>query len=127
MADQLRAQGMPEDAIAQMTAMVGETEGSRPKSADNKSKRESHDAEVDVDKWLNLDGVEYFMRILTSDDATMEFFSQMPGYTYQYARYSDWITQFIRALSKRDEVDPKAMNRDQKAALKGLKSCNSRF
>lgn len=33
--------------------------------------------------------------IVTSSEEVMEFFSNLPGVTYQYARYSDWIQPFL--------------------------------
>ena len=33
--------------------------------------------------------------IITSDEAIMEFFSELPGVTYQYARYTDWIMPYL--------------------------------
>lgn len=32
---------------------------------------------------------------MTSDEAVMEWFSELPGVTYQYARYTDWIKPFL--------------------------------
>ena len=33
--------------------------------------------------------------IVTNSEEAMEFFSNLPGVTYQYARYSDWISPFL--------------------------------
>ena len=33
--------------------------------------------------------------IVTNSEEAMEFFSNLPGVTYQYARYSDWIGPFL--------------------------------
>ena len=46
----------------------------------------------------------------------------MPGFTYQYARYTDWIGQYVLSLAKLDNDDPKALTKDQKADLKELMS-----
>ena len=35
--------------------------------------------------------LNYLSDMTTHSDAHMEFFSTLPGVTYQHARYSDWI------------------------------------
>ena len=67
------------------------------------------------------------MRIVTTDDVCMEFFSKLPGFTYQYARYTDWIDQFLTELTKIDEKSSKALTKDQALALKDIKSTYSRY
>ena len=39
--------------------------------------------------------LEFLVDIITLDENVMEHFSQLPGVTYQYARYTDWIKPFI--------------------------------
>ena len=33
--------------------------------------------------------------LFNEDEAIMEYFSNLPGVTYQYARYTDWIKPFL--------------------------------
>ena len=40
--------------------------------------------------------------IVTNSEEAMEFFSNLPGVTYQYARYSDWIGPFLTGSSQID-------------------------
>ena len=35
--------------------------------------------------------------IISSDESVMEFFSELPGVTYQYARYTDWIIPYLNS------------------------------
>ena len=35
------------------------------------------------------------MNIITADDDVSEYFSNIPGPTYQYARYTDWIKPYL--------------------------------
>ena len=37
----------------------------------------------------------HLSEIITSDESIMEFFSELPGVTYQYARYTDWIKPYL--------------------------------
>ena len=47
--------------------------------------------------------LECLADIITSSPAIMEYFSNLPGYTYQYARYTDWIQPFLMSqLNKSD-------------------------
>ena len=44
--------------------------------------------------------------IITSSDRIMDFFASLPGVTYQYARYSDWISPFLNSqLNKTDSAN----------------------
>ena len=42
--------------------------------------------------------LEHLIAILASDERIMEFFSNLPGATYQYARYTDWIRPFLTSV-----------------------------
>lgn len=57
----------------------------------------------------------------------MEFFSKLPGFTYQYVRYTDWIGQFLHTLTDIDAKDSKKMTKNQKSGLKALNSLYSRY
>ena len=63
-----------------MAAAAGEA-STRPKSADLATSTGAT-ADLKVDKYLNLESLVYFMRIVTTDDACMDFFAKMPGFTY---------------------------------------------
>lgn len=39
--------------------------------------------------------LNYLADIITHSEEVMDFFSRLPGVTYQYARYSDWIQPFL--------------------------------
>jgi hypothetical protein len=52
----------------------------------------------------------------------MDFFSKIPGFTYQYARYTDWIDQFLNELTLIEEKNSKALTKDQGSALKSIKN-----
>ena len=39
--------------------------------------------------------LEHLTKILASDEEIMEYFSNLPGASYQYARYTDWIKPFL--------------------------------
>ena len=39
--------------------------------------------------------LNYLADMITHSEAHMEFFSRLPGVTYQHARYSDWIEPFL--------------------------------
>ena len=39
--------------------------------------------------------LEHLAKMLASDEEIMEYFSNLPGATYQYARYTDWIKPFL--------------------------------
>ena len=67
---------------------------------------------VTVDKNLDLDPLEELMRIISNDNVTMGFFAKIPGFTYQYARYTDWIGQYLYTITEIDKKDSKALNRD---------------
>ena len=82
---------------------------------------------VKVDKNLDLEPLDYFMRIVKEDETSMSFFAQIPGFTYQYARYTDWIGQFLDAISEIDNKDAKALTKDQKSAFKALRNMYSRY
>ena len=40
--------------------------------------------------------LEYLLDIIEADNFVAEFFSQLPGCTYQYARYTDWIKPYLQ-------------------------------
>lgn len=82
---------------------------------------------VTVDSNLNLDPLEEFMSIVSNDDVTMDFFSRLPGFTYQYARYTDWIGQYLHTLTEIDANDSKKMSKNQKAGLKALNKMYARY
>ena len=67
---------------------------------------------VTVDKNLDLDPLEELMRIISNDKVTMGFFAKIPGFTYQYARYTDWIGQYLYTITDIDKKDNKALSRD---------------
>ena len=47
--------------------------------------------------------LNYLTDMITHSETHMEFFSKLPGVTYQYARYSDWIQPFLMSqLNKSD-------------------------
>lgn len=70
---------MPEDMVKHMASAAGEVSSTRPKSADAVT---SATADLKVDKYLNLEALVYFLRIVTSDETCMDFFAKMPGFTY---------------------------------------------
>ena len=37
----------------------------------------------------------HLAEIISLDENIMQFFSTLPGVTYQYARYTDWIQPFL--------------------------------
>ena len=39
--------------------------------------------------------LDHFLSIINSDESVMEWFSELPGATYQYARYTDWIMPYL--------------------------------
>ena len=39
--------------------------------------------------------LDHFLSIINSDDSVQEWFSGLPGVTYQYARYTDWIGPYL--------------------------------
>lgn len=39
--------------------------------------------------------LSYLTTIISKSETVMEYFSKLPGVTYQYARYSDWIKPFL--------------------------------
>ena len=57
----------------------------------------------------------------------MGFFARLPGFTYQYARYTDWICQYIHTISEIDKNDSKALQSDQKKILKVLNVLIERY
>ena len=64
---------------------------------------------ITVDKNLNLEPLEELLRIISNDNTTMGFFARLPGFTYQYARYTDWICQYVHTISEIDRNDSKAL------------------
>lgn len=46
----------------------------------------------------------------------------MPGFTYQYARYTDWIGHFLSLIVEQDLKDPRALLPSQKTGLKVVQS-----
>ena len=69
-----------------------------------------------------MESLEIFVRIITADEVCMDFFSKIPGFTYQYARYTDWIDQFLNELTLIEEKNSKALTKDQGSALKSIKN-----
>ena len=45
--------------------------------------------------------LEHLVAILSTDERIMEFFSNLPGATYQYARYTDWIRPFLTSVKNK--------------------------
>ena len=92
---------MSENEVQQMASMLGETYEAPDGKTLKRSKSDTDVASkqqtkkvatgVHVDKNTNLDSLEELMRIIANDDVTMGFFAKIPGFTYQYARYTDWI------------------------------------
>lgn len=39
--------------------------------------------------------LESLLNIIASDENVAEYFSNIPGPTYQYARYTDWIKPYL--------------------------------
>lgn len=39
--------------------------------------------------------LEHLGNFLVADDSICEFFSNLPGLSYQYARYTDWIRPYL--------------------------------
>ena len=39
--------------------------------------------------------LEDLAQIIASDDEVKQYFAELPGMTYQYARYSDWIKPYL--------------------------------
>ena len=42
--------------------------------------------------------MEYFIDIMTDSEVTMNWFSELPPVTYQYARYTDWVSPFLKKV-----------------------------
>lgn len=42
-----------------------------------------------------VNSLEFLATYLASDETVCEFFSDLRGYTYQYARYTDWIRPYL--------------------------------
>ena len=82
---------------------------------------------VTVDSNLNLEPLEELMRIISNDEVTMGFFAKIPGFTYQYARYTDWIGQYLEAITEIDKNNDKAMTKSQKQDLKTINILYARY
>ena len=41
--------------------------------------------------------LDHLLEIINSDETVQEWFSELPGVTYQYARYTDWIMPYLRS------------------------------
>ncbi len=39
--------------------------------------------------------LEDLTTIIASDDDIKQYFAELPGITYQYARYSDWVKPYL--------------------------------
>ena len=129
---------MPEDEIKQMAKMLGQSndEPAETKKRSNsdgdakgssgKSKDSKKSCKVDCDR-LNLGVLETFIRMVTNDDTSMSFFADLPGFSYQFARYTDWIGAFIHDIAEQDAKDSKKLTRDQKSNLKDIQVLYSRF
>ena len=74
-------------------------------------------------KVKKLDILEQFMRIVISDDNTIAFFGDLPGFSYLYARYTDWIGMYLNAMEKQST----AIIKDQKSSLVALQSMWSEY
>ena len=46
-------------------------------------------------KSYSLVCLDHLLSIINSDESVQEWFSNLPGVTYQYARYTDWITPYL--------------------------------
>jgi hypothetical protein len=47
--------------------------------------------------------LECLSDIITNSETVMDYFGRLPGVTYQYARYTDWIQPFLMSqLNKSD-------------------------
>ena len=57
----------------------------------------------------------------------MAFFAKIPGFTYQYARYTDWIGQYLHTITEIDKNDSKALTKNQKSGLKVLNILYARY
>jgi hypothetical protein len=42
--------------------------------------------------------LETLLRIMTSHEHTMAYFASLPGMTYQWARYTDWIKPLLNSI-----------------------------
>ena len=128
---------MPEDQVQQMATMLGENYEAPDKKTIKRSKSDTDIAAkqqtkkvaagVTVDKNTNLAPLKEFMHIVSNDNVTMGFFAKLPGFTYQYSRYTDWIGQYIHAITVIDDKDSKALDKSQKFVLKALKGLYARF
>lgn len=41
--------------------------------------------------------LDHLLSIINSDESVQEWFSGLPGVTYQYARYTDWIGPYLNS------------------------------
>ena len=39
--------------------------------------------------------LDHLLSIINCDETVQEWFSELPGVTYQYARYTDWIYPYL--------------------------------
>jgi len=67
---------------------------------------------VKVDQYFTLEHLVHFMRIVTANETTMGFFAAVPGVTYQYCRYTDWIGQYLDSLASEERKSPTALSKD---------------
>ena len=74
-------------------------------------------------KVKKLDILEQFMRIVISDDNTIGFFADLPGFSYQYARYTDWIGMYLNAMEKQSTT----ILKEHKSSLSALQSMWSEY
>ena len=52
---------------------------------------------------FTLTCLNVLINIITSQESIMEFFSNLPGPTYQFARYTDWIGPYLTQQKMRVE------------------------
>ena len=67
------------------------------------------------------------MRMMTTNVTTMDYFSNLPGFTYQFPRYTDWITIFLNQVEEQSKKDSSALSKDQKTDLQGLIKMHDRY
>lgn len=49
-----------------------------------------------MDKYT-VNCLEHLLEIIANDEDIQEFFSKLPGITYLYARYTDWIKPYLQS------------------------------
>lgn len=96
---------MPEDQMNALLTQMGEDPQNKAQLEPRTRSKSDADVPsfnpqigVKVDSYLDLEQLEYLMRMVANDETSMGFFADLPGFTYQYNRYTDWIGQYLAAI-----------------------------